>query len=107
MKRDDRDEAACGLDALFQSRPVSFSPLGGGWGSLRMPAQTYTPLAGKRERVCVSRRAPSPHCLGLELASAGMASQPSPREGCVNLWMLRRQVGWQVFIIPDGRTDSN
>lgn len=31
-----------------------------------MPAQTYTPLAGKRKRVCVSRSTPSPHCLGLE-----------------------------------------
>lgn len=79
VKRDDRDEAACGLDALIQSRPVSFSPLGGGWGSLGMPAQTHTPLAGKRERVCVSRRAPSPHCLGLE--KPWLARRLSPARG--------------------------
>lgn len=37
---------------------------------------------------------------------ADMESQPSLKEGCVNLWMLCRQVGWQVFI-SDRSTESN
>lgn len=105
VRRDDRGEAGCGLDTLIQSKLVSFSHLGGGSGSLRMPAQTYTPLAGKRKRVCVSRSTPSPHGLGLE--NVWLTWSLSLKEGCVNLWMLRRQVGWQVFIISDRSTESN